>query len=351
MQCRFDLAIKEYEGAKGGYRKGETCYERYLTNGDWQDFLKEMKEKFKGAFLQYSLGGGGELEEGRYPPKMACFGSSSRFIYLLSRNVCSFEFEKKLKTNIGEGQANLDGWLKAESNHIFVEAKCREPYGTNESSRSSLYVELLRYINERNLNVKWVENSIYTDKRGHGKIKCLFEYKGKRIEHFDLMQMICHMLGIGNGILQGEIETKPVKFLYLLYDPRKLTVDEKILKIYRSACLEENDFQNDYGQKLYGAVIDFLIQKQNVQNLTGKELDEIKKGFSYEAVNEEMYVERLKEYMETRYYTVSKIEGEYAYIKDCKSGEEVFIAMFLLPEGIDIGTKLKYEMLQYEIID
>ncbi len=55
--------------------------------------------------------------------------------------------------------------------------------------------------------------------------------------------------------------------------------------------------------------------------------------------------------METRFYEVVKIEGEYAYIKDKETGEEIFIAMFLLPDGVDIGTKLKYEMLEYEIID
>lgn len=55
--------------------------------------------------------------------------------------------------------------------------------------------------------------------------------------------------------------------------------------------------------------------------------------------------------METRFYEVVKIEGEYAYIKEQETGEEIFIAMFLLPEGVDIGTKLKYEMLEYEIIN
>ena len=55
--------------------------------------------------------------------------------------------------------------------------------------------------------------------------------------------------------------------------------------------------------------------------------------------------------METRFYRVVKIEGEYAYIRDEESGEEVFIAMFLLPEGVDIGTRLKYEMLEYEVIE
>ena len=55
--------------------------------------------------------------------------------------------------------------------------------------------------------------------------------------------------------------------------------------------------------------------------------------------------------METRFYEVVRIEGEYAYIRDMETGEEVFIAMFLLPAGVDVGTKLKYEMLEYEIID
>ena len=55
--------------------------------------------------------------------------------------------------------------------------------------------------------------------------------------------------------------------------------------------------------------------------------------------------------METKFYTVTKIEGEYAYIWEENSENEIFIAMALLPEGVDIGTKLKYEMFSYEIVD
>lgn len=54
--------------------------------------------------------------------------------------------------------------------------------------------------------------------------------------------------------------------------------------------------------------------------------------------------------METKYYKIIKIEGEYAYIKEDNTENEIFIAMALLPEGVDIGTHLKYEMLEYEII-
>ena len=55
--------------------------------------------------------------------------------------------------------------------------------------------------------------------------------------------------------------------------------------------------------------------------------------------------------METQFYKVTRIEGEYAYITNEESGEEIFIALFLLPDGVDVGTRLKYEMLSYEIIE
>ena len=43
--------------------------------------------------------------------------------------------------------------------------------------------------------------------------------------------------------------------------------------------------------------------------------------------------------------------GDYAWLKRMDAEEEpLFIARALLPEEIDEGTKLKYEMLQYEII-
>ena len=55
--------------------------------------------------------------------------------------------------------------------------------------------------------------------------------------------------------------------------------------------------------------------------------------------------------MEAKDYTVIKIEGEYATLRDTDSGDELFIAMALLPMGIDVGTNLHYEMLEYSIID
>ena len=55
--------------------------------------------------------------------------------------------------------------------------------------------------------------------------------------------------------------------------------------------------------------------------------------------------------METKYYIVVRIDGDYAWLKRTDAEEEpLFIARALLPEEIDEGTRLKYEMLQYEIV-
>lgn len=54
--------------------------------------------------------------------------------------------------------------------------------------------------------------------------------------------------------------------------------------------------------------------------------------------------------METRYYTLTKIDGEYAYLKEKESDNEIFIALALLPEGADIGSEIKCEMFEYSLI-
>ena len=55
--------------------------------------------------------------------------------------------------------------------------------------------------------------------------------------------------------------------------------------------------------------------------------------------------------MEPRDYILSKIEGEYAYLRDIDSDNEIFIALALLPEGAHIGTKIHCEMFQYSIAE
>ena len=53
--------------------------------------------------------------------------------------------------------------------------------------------------------------------------------------------------------------------------------------------------------------------------------------------------------MEPKDYTLVRIEGEYAYLAD-ECGEEVFIALALLPAGADVGSKIHCEMFEYTLV-
>ena len=55
--------------------------------------------------------------------------------------------------------------------------------------------------------------------------------------------------------------------------------------------------------------------------------------------------------MEPKDYILSRIEGEYAYLKDVVSGNEIFIALALLPPGADEGSKIHFEMFEYSLSD
>ena len=48
-------------------------------------------------------------------------------------------------------------------------------------------------------------------------------------------------------------------------------------------------------------------------------------------------------------YTVTKIEGDYATL-EAPNGEELFIALALLPIGTDFGTKFLYENFEFSIV-
>ncbi len=55
--------------------------------------------------------------------------------------------------------------------------------------------------------------------------------------------------------------------------------------------------------------------------------------------------------METWYYVVEQIDGDYAHLRriDIESSDLKLVARALLPEEIMEGTKLKYELMQYSI--
>ena len=55
---------------------------------------------------------------------------------------------------------------------------------------------------------------------------------------------------------------------------------------------------------------------------------------------------------EACYYTVEIIDGDYAHLRkeEEESGDLKLVARALLPEAIMVGSRLKYEMLQYELV-
>ncbi|MBR2259451.1 MAG: chorismate--pyruvate lyase [Blautia sp.] len=55
--------------------------------------------------------------------------------------------------------------------------------------------------------------------------------------------------------------------------------------------------------------------------------------------------------MSTKYYVVESIDGDYAHLREDDSDGDKLVARALLPSEIMEGTKLKYEMLQYEIME
>ena len=57
-------------------------------------------------------------------------------------------------------------------------------------------------------------------------------------------------------------------------------------------------------------------------------------------------------YMETWFYIVESIDGDYANLKrtDIDSDELKLVARALLPADIEEGSNLKYELMQYFLI-
>ena len=57
-------------------------------------------------------------------------------------------------------------------------------------------------------------------------------------------------------------------------------------------------------------------------------------------------------YMETWFYVVQSIDGDYANLKrtDIESDELKLVARALLPADIEEGSNLKYELMQYFLI-
>lgn len=286
MQKTLDLSIKLHETGTldGGYAIADwVSYPAYMKNDEWSDFYETMKAKYPIAFAEYGEGSGGELlPKNKYPPKMASYGSSSRMIFNLLKENSDFHFEYKLPTKVG-GIANLDGFIETTDTNIYVEAKCREPYGKKTHLIDKCYKDLYEHItsdNSCNISIEATE----TDK----KINVHFFVDEREITVFDIKQMICHLLGIGVKLLT-ESKHKKTKFLYLCYNPKLIDIiDERkkkqIFDTYDKMCNECQAI--DFGA-LFASIIRYLRDVLHV----GQPLEiETIKNFDFILCNQNDYL-------------------------------------------------------------
>ena len=56
-----------------------------------------------------------------------------------------------------------------------------------------------------------------------------------------------------------------------------------------------------------------------------------------------------RHFMEPVFYTVQNINGDYAYMTSGTGGDSQ-VAMFFLPEGTDVGSRLKWENFEWELL-
>ncbi len=253
----LDYAIRDYEcnekSVGYGYEIAGNKYWNYLSNKSWEEFLKSMSSLHR---AQYNDADGGELKvkQGRwgiYPPKMASFGSSSRFLYNISKNIECFQFEKLLPTRVG-GSANLDGYITRGDGDVFVEAKCREIYSSHKTIEvSNVYEEIYKELQKLYPEFSFKNNGrpIKNGKEDNEHFNCTFKFNGKEIIHFDIKQLICHFLAISANILENENANKNIKFIYLIFNPNEVieqvekeSYKKQITDIYGDTKKEITDY-------------------------------------------------------------------------------------------------------------
>lgn len=289
----LDLSIKNNElksaDSSKAYIINDRKYENYMDNESWKQFVEEMKTEYKPAFLAYKNGSGDELgirKVGKYPPKMASYGSSSRMIYLRSRKIPGFCFEKKLPTTIG-GVAIMDGYIQKEGTDIYIEAKCREPYSSKSFIMDRKYEDLLRYIDSDDEAALKCYITDIDEKR----ISVRFVAGEVEITRFDIKQMICHLLGIATAQILHPND-RNIRFIYLLYNPTLIHIADERYKnqIYSIYDTEIKERESIPFAALFKTVLLYLIEKRALSHEAGIiDVDEVVKRFDFRHCDQSSY--------------------------------------------------------------
>ena len=231
IQKALDYAIRDHKNLKeiSGYEIDGRVYNNYMSNEAFEEELREMKPEIR---KQFDDAPGGELKQKRgrygvYPPKMACFGSSSRFICNKLKYVKGISFEAALPTDVGHS-ANLDARTTLKEVDVLAEAKNREIYGSHRIVEvSEVYLPVFDKLQE------FFTYTFEPSKKGY--VNCIFSAKCKEIVHFDIKQLICHFLAIAAAVLEYKITTKTVRFVYVIFNPDE--VKDNIVQSYQKKIL------------------------------------------------------------------------------------------------------------------
>ena len=290
LQHKLDYAIRDKEDKTYGegyiISKSKLAYDRYMSNDGWDRYLAEMSEDHR---KQYEEGDGGEIIEkrgrwGTYPPKMACYGSSSRIIYTCLREVSGIKFEHQLPTRVGSRPANLDAYLYTDRRDIFVEAKCREIYAKLGNVKASTrYNEVYEHIN-KSYNSFSFGADIISDNQGvkdKNNYNYRFFYNNEPIIRFDIKQLISHFLGIAAGVLEGVIKDN-IRFVYFIYNPNELD-NEALEEVYDNTKKEIDKIKI---KDLFKAVFEY--QKKNL------EIEKEMPIFEFVLANQHNIIDKLK---------------------------------------------------------
>lgn len=312
IQKELDIAIRDFEKENcdidSGYEiKGSPKRDNYLSNAAWNKFYDDMARYNMNAFKRYSDGAGGEMRQGKNgtPPKMASFGSSSRMIYnLVMKDEVKerFLFEEKLATTIG-GEANLDGFMQKDNTYIFVEAKCREPYATKQNDIKDAYRPLYDEITKSS-DVELACNC--GELNDKNEMKVTFKVGSQIINHFDMKQMICHLLAIGTAVLTNHYdemknaneEDIKLHFIYLIYDPQNLKFDnnnsrEEIVRIYNGIFDFCKGNENQFFKDLFKVILKFLKSQERLGEKANKrDISKIVDNFTFHICSQENFKEK-----------------------------------------------------------
>lgn len=311
LQTAFDLAKKQLDHGNliEGYLMDDgRLYPAYYTREEWESFLNYMETNYPIAHHSFDDGNGGELEEKRFkgklvPPKMASYGSSSRFLFMLAKDIPYFEFECKLPISIPgprpgtETEASLDGYLP--SKQIFVEAKCHEIYKPSKHEHNVKYDAFYDFLMDgTNGRFSWgLDKGV--SRRGNPYEHFSYYWDGRRIESYDIKQVLCHLLGIGKKCLTNHCFDK-VQLLYLVYKPGDKLLSfiddcQTRLSILEAWEKEKKEAESIDYDAVYKSILLFLRNHQHIGlDLPEKDVLKMAENFSFSFCDQHSFLSYLQ---------------------------------------------------------